>query len=62
MLPRVLMLQQVIVPAFGIPDPAQAGPKLAAWWKQVCAAPFTSAFIPECNAATDAYLAHLKHG
>jgi glutathione S-transferase len=46
----------------GIPDPARAGPNLAAWWRQVNAAPLTSAFVPECRAATDAYLAMIMKG
>jgi glutathione S-transferase len=62
LLPRVLMMQKTVVPAFGVPDLAQGGPNLGAWWKQVNAASFTSAFVPECYAATDAYLAMAKHG
>ena len=57
LLPRVLMIQKTVGPKFGIPDLAQAGPTLTAWWKQVNATPLTSAFLPECYAATDAYLA-----
>lgn len=59
LLPRVLMVQKSVGPKFGLPDLAQGGPNLAAWWRQVNAAPLTSAFIPECDAAMDAYLATL---
>jgi glutathione S-transferase len=62
LLPRVLMMQKTVGPKFGVPDLAQGGPNLKAWWKQVNAAPLTSAFVPECYAATDAYLAMVKHG
>ena len=62
LLPRVVMMQKSVVPKFGIPDLAQGGSNLKAWWKQVNAAPLTSAFVPECYASMDAYIAMAKHG
>ena len=62
LLTRVVMMQMTIVPTFGVADPAGAGPKLAAWWSLVNADPFTSAFVAEMRAATDAYLATLGSG
>ena len=48
--------------AFGVANPADAGPKLAAWWSLANADPFTSAFVAEMRAATNTYLATLASG
>ena len=62
LLPRVLLMQKTVVPVLGVPDPAQAGPNLRAWWERVNADPLTAAFLPEYNAAVDAFLARLRGG
>lgn len=62
LLPRVLLMQRTVVPVLGVPDPAQAGPSLEAWWNRIGTDPLTAAFVPEYNAAVDAFLARLRGG
>lgn len=62
LLPYVVAMKKTLVPAFGIADPDEAGPRLAAWWRQVLAEPLTAAFVPEYGAALDALIARLRGG
>jgi len=62
LLPRVVLMQKTVVPVLGVPDPASAGPNLAAWWGKVNEEPLTASFVPEYGDAVDAFLARLRGG
>lgn len=62
LLPRVVLMQKTVVPVLGVPDPAAAGPNLAAWWGKVNDEPLTASFVPEYGAAVEAFLARLRGG
>jgi len=57
-----VLMQKTVVPVLGVPDPASAGPHLAAWWRQVNDDPLTAPFVPEYGDAVDAFIARLRGG
>lgn len=62
LLPTVLVMQKTVVPVLGVQDPASAGPRLTAWWRQVNTEPLTASLVPEYGAAVDAFLARMRGG
>lgn len=62
LLPLVLLTRKTLVPVLHLPDPVEAGPNLAAWWRQVNAEPLTATLAQEYSAAVDAFLARRQEG
>jgi glutathione S-transferase len=59
MLPTFELVQNRIVPAFGLGDPLAATPKLAAWWSTMRADAFCAAMLAEIDVAVREFMARM---
>lgn len=61
LLPYLRLMRKTVVPAFGVTDPLTL-PNLARWSECMAAHPVAGPFVPEYEAAVDAFLKMLRGG